>query len=156
MTTMIILSDTHGNKADIDKLATVLSESDYIVHLGDVTTDMKEVSALYPDKTYRVVGNCDFYPMGDEQILEIEGHRIFMCHGHRYGVKSSLERLAYRAKELDCDIALYGHTHEARIEEIGGVLTVNPGCMTRYSIDKSYCYLCIHGKKVVPTIVPIR
>lgn len=153
---MIILSDTHGNLAAIEKLSQIMDESDYIVHLGDVSSDMRGATERYPDKIYRCTGNCDFTSVGNEMTLEVEGHKILLCHGHKYGVKTGLEGLVNRAKELSCDIALYGHTHIARIEETDGVMTINPGCMTRYALDKSYCYLCIHGEKVVPTIVKIQ
>lgn len=155
MTTLVVLSDTHGNHEAIDKLSQIFEESDYIIHLGDVSSDMRGVASRYPQKTYRVIGNCDFSYEKDEMTLEVEGHRIFFCHGHKYGVKSDLKKLVSRAKELGCDIALYGHTHEKKIEEIDGVLTINPGCLTRYTLQKSYCYLCIHKDKVVPTLVDL-
>lgn len=157
MKTMVILSDTHGNAAAVAKLSGIFSESDCIVHLGDGTADMREVFRTYPGKTFLVAGNCDFYGGGaPELVLEAEGHRILACHGHRYGVKTDLSRLAAAAREKDCDIALYGHTHIADTHEQDGVLLINPGCMRRYAPDISYCYLVLHGKKAVPTIVPVR
>ena len=59
------------------------------------------------------------------------------------------------ARERLCDIALYGHTHAAEVREEGGVLLINPGCMTRYAARQSYCYLVIHGKKAVATLVNV-
>ena len=50
-----------------------------------------------------------------------------MTHSHLFGYQKRLERMAQTAKENDCDILLYGHTHRADVEEIGGVLTINPG-----------------------------
>lgn len=154
MKTFVILSDTHGNQESIHKLEQIFAESDYILHLGDHCTDMREVAKRFPEKTYVCAGNCDFGAAGlDEYVLEAEGHRIFFCHGHRYGVKSGHADLLRRAKELDCDIALYGHTHDAFCEQVEGVYLINPGNMTRYSAEKSYCYMCLHGEKVVPVIV---
>ena len=59
-------------------------------------------------------------------------------------------------KARGCDVVLYGHTHEASVEEQDGVLLINPGCMTRFSGKQSYCYLVIVGKKAVATIVEVR
>ncbi|HIY99711.1 MAG TPA: YfcE family phosphodiesterase, partial [Firmicutes bacterium] len=98
--------------------------------------------------------NCDFSYGLEEAVIEAEQVRIFCCHGHKYGVKSGLGRLAARAKELDCSVALYGHTHRADISEVGGVLCVNPGAAGDYT-SPSYCYLVVHGAKVTPTVVPI-
>ena len=87
-------------------------------------------------------------------MIEEEGLSVFCCHGHRYGVKSGLARLAARAKELGCEVALYGHTHRAAVEEVDGVLCVNPGSAGAYS-DASYCYLVLHAGKATATIVPL-
>ena len=153
MKTFVIISDTHRNTKPLDKIATVLAECDYIIHLGDMAGDARELMRAYPEKTYVLAGNNDFFGGESELVLDAEGRRIFACHGHRYGVKSGTERLVAAAKERLCDIALYGHTHEAEVREEDGVLLINPGCMTAYAPHKSYCYLVVNGKKAVPTIV---
>lgn len=156
MKTLVVLSDTHRNTAPLDKIATVLAECDYIIHLGDMASDAKELMRTYPEKTYVVAGNNDFFGGQSEFVLDVEGRRVFACHGHRYGVKSGTQKLVQAAKERLCDIALFGHTHEAFVGEEEGVLLINPGCMTRFSPKRTYCYLVINGPKAVPTIVEIR
>ncbi len=156
MKTIVVLSDTHRNLAPLDKIQTVLAECDYIVHLGDMASDAAGIFREWPEKTYILAGNNDFYGGEKELVLDAEGRRIFACHGHRYGVKGGTERLAAAAKERGCDVALYGHTHVAETHEEEGILLVNPGCMTRFAPRQTYCYLAIAGKKAVPTIVEIR
>ena len=147
MKTAVILSDTHGNRQAIDKLGSLFGECDYIFHLGDVSADGEYIRSSYPEKTAVINGNCDPVKLGeDETVVEIEGVRIFFTHGHLYGVKSSLKRLAARAEELGCKIAFYGHTHSAREDEINGVTLVNPGAMKRYGAV-GYCYLAVHEGK---------
>lgn len=108
-------------------------------------------------KNIYCVGKQRFFGgLPDELELEVEGRRLFACHGHRYGVKSGTERLAEAAKARGCDIALYGHTHVPDVHEEKGILMINPGCMTRYSPEKSYCYLVIEKQKAVATLVNIR
>ena len=52
----------------------------------------------------------------------------FITHGHLYGVKyGRLDSLVYAAMEQGAKIAMFGHTHEADIEEMGGVKIINPG-----------------------------
>ncbi len=155
MKTLLIFSDTHGNKKGIDSLLSLIAENDYVVHLGDGAGDMWKVRADYPDKVYVCAGNCDFYsPLPEEGILEVERCRIFYCHGHRYRVKSDLTELALAAKARDCDIALYGHTHCAKISKIEGVTLINPGTLSR-NVGKggSYCYLVVEKDKCTPVIV---
>lgn len=155
MKTLIILSDTHGNRNVAEQLSALAAENDYVVHLGDGAGDMKELRNLYPEKVYACTGNCDLYaPLPEEDVLEVEGVRIFYCHGHRYGVKNDLETLASAAKACDCQIALYGHTHLAKISVIDGVTLINPGTM-RFAPGKggSYCYLVVNKDAYTPVIV---
>ncbi len=155
MKKLIILSDTHGNRHVAEQLYALVNENDYVVHLGDGADDMRELRGLFPDKVYACAGNCDlFTPLPDEGELEVEHVKILYCHGHRYGVKEDLIRLAREAKRRDCRIALYGHTHTARIDEIDGVTLINPGSM-RFAPCKggSYCYLVINKEQVTPVIV---
>lgn len=155
MKTAIVISDSHGNRAAIEKLDPLFAESDYIFHLGDTCDDGGAIRRKYPEKTFVVNGNCDFYKLGEDEIVtEIEGVKILACHGHRYSVKRTIEPLISRAEELGCKIALYGHTHIAQIEERGGVTAVNPGNLSRYS-ENSYCYIVFHGGKAVAKIVEI-
>lgn len=154
MKTFVILSDSHGRRGAVDRVRPLFSENDYIVHLGDGSADMRSAVDAFPEKCYVMRGNCDFAYGEEECVIEAEGMRILCCHGHRYGVKSGLERLALRAKEKDCDIALYGHTHVASVETVNGVLCVNPGSLGAYA-DPSYCYLVLHCGKATPTLVPL-
>lgn len=155
MKKLVILSDSHGNTKAVEKLLPLIAENDYAIHLGDGAGDMREAASLYPDKLYVVGGNCDFFsPYPSEGELEIEYLKIFYCHGHKYGVKSDLERLALEAKRRGCDIALYGHTHRAEITTLHGVILINPGSL-RFPAGEggSYCYLVVHKDKATPTIV---
>lgn len=153
MKKIVVLSDTHGNRRDIEKLLPIMQESDFIIHLGDTSQDGNFIRNAFPDKTYLLNGNCDIVKLGENELtLQVEGVKIFACHGHLYSVKSNLYKLMNRAKELECPLALYGHTHSAQELEIDGVLTVNPGTLSRYS-NKSYCYIVINGDKAVSKIV---
>ncbi len=153
MKTVTVLSDTHGNRRALDKLDTVLRESDYILHLGDTSADGVYLRHMYGAKTVVINGNCDAAKLGeDEAVIQIEGVKIFATHGHLYSAKTTLARLAERAKALDCALALYGHTHCAREDELDGVTLINGGCMTRFAAN-SYCYLVINGGKFTHKIV---
>lgn len=155
MKSFIIVSDSHRNRAALDNLDGVFAECDYIVHLGDLSTDGGYTRNKYPDKTIVINGNCDLDKMGDdEKVVEVEGVKIFMCHGHTYGVKQALFHLAEEAKAAGCSIALYGHTHCAKVDEIDGVKLINPGNLSRYS-SNSYCYLAVHNGKATEVIVNI-
>ena len=155
MKTIVVVSDSHGNRQALDALDGIFAESDLIVHLGDTSSDGGYIRSKYPGKTEVINGNCDFISVGEkEKVINCEGINILACHGHAYSVKTTLARLAKRAKELDCRLALYGHTHEAKETEIDGVTLLNPGNLSRYS-QKSYLYLVINGDKFTQKIVRI-
>lgn len=149
MKTLVVLSDTHGNRAAIAEILGVLEEADFIVHLGDTSSDGNYVKSLFPEKCLVINGNCDFMRLGeDEKVFKVEGVSIFACHGHAYSVKSTRLKLLRRAEELSCSLALYGHTHVASEESENGVTLFNPGCLSGYSY-LSYGYVVVNGDKAV-------
>lgn len=155
MKTLVVISDTHGCKSSVEKLYEIFSENDYVIHLGDTSSDAQDILQDFPYKTIVLNGNCDLSKYGDDELtIRIENVNVFMCHGHKYGVKQNLSRLAHRAKELGCSVALYGHTHVPNICEIDGVTLINPGTMNRYSTN-TYCYLVVNGNNVVAKIVEL-
>ena len=100
MKTIVVISDTHGHRAGIEKLKPLFAENDYIIHLGDGASDMRDIVNAYPEKTFVCQGNCDFFSALPEGELEVEGVKIFFCHGHKYRVKADLSALAEEAPRL--------------------------------------------------------
>jgi putative phosphoesterase len=123
-----VVSDTHRHLYYINKVVGLVQDADVVIHLGDNVEDTEAIEKGFKGKVIGVRGNCDFSSFTPAERIEIiGGKRIFITHGHKYDVKYSLLRLKYRAKELEADIVLYGHTHEkAEIFE-EGIWFVNPG-----------------------------
>ena len=65
--------------------------------------------------------------MAETILTELGGVRLFLTHGHLFGVKSGMSRLKLEADRVGADIALFGHTHRPFLEEDGGVWYMNPG-----------------------------
>ena len=75
-----------------------------------------------------VPGNCDWGSFDEpERLLELEGVRILMLHGHTRNVKSSPLAAQYAAREWGADILLFGHTHRPLVDWDGTLYTMNPG-----------------------------
>ena len=90
--------------------------------------DSKNASASWSIDFYMVKGNCDFGAQAPETILtELGGVRLFLTHGHLFGVKTGLTRLRLEADRVGAQIALFGHTHRPLLEEDGGVWYMNSG-----------------------------
>lgn len=153
-----IISDTHGAIRTTERAIRQMGKVDLLIHLGDHYEDGVKLKERITIPLIGVKGNCDFYWEGEEEIIrEIEGHRIYMIHGHQYDVKRDLNRLYYRALELGCDIALYGHTHVPLSITWGDVLILNPGSISqpRGGAKPSYGLIDIHGPEIYGYIIEI-
>lgn len=125
---ILIVSDNHGEEK---VLSSVIRRevAEHVIHCGDFCTD---ADALPNRERMTVVrGNCDFAAVKEEEIWEGGGYRFFVTHGHRYGIKSSLTSLLYRAEEVAADIVCFGHSHTPYCSEHGGCLFVNPGSVVQ-------------------------
>lgn len=156
MKNIVVLSDTHGRKANVKTLETAFADADYIIHLGDGASDMKEIKQQYPDKTFICRGNCDFFSSSalPEGELEVEGVKIFFCHGDKYRVKSTYEKIREEAKKRGATLALFGHTHRAEIVSDGGVTLVCPGSFhAPRNLGGTYAYISVSNGNAYPVIV---
>jgi hypothetical protein len=157
MKTVLVISDTHKNMKALENLFPIMEECDYIIHLGDFSSDMKEYKKMYGEKLIVIDGNCDFFSNGEiERIIKIEEVNILCCHGHKYGVKSGLEKLKKKGLESQVNICLFGHTHNAVIIKEEKIMLINPGCMTNMSSQKTYAYIVINDKKAFAKIIHIN
>ncbi|MDD7593251.1 MAG: metallophosphoesterase [Peptoniphilaceae bacterium] len=128
MSRVFLVSDTHGRVDDAIACFRRQSEMDRIIHLGDMSWDGDEMQERLGRVVMTVRGNNDWGSSAPKElVLEIDGHRLYIVHGHRQHVQASPQFLAQAARDQGCDIALYGHTHRAAFEQVLGVWTVNPG-----------------------------
>ena len=127
MTKIIVFSDSHGAKANIDKLINE-NNFDYLIFLGDGLNDLNLYENLPNLKKVR--GNCDYFSFEkDELFLKLENKNILITHGNNYGVKRGLGALIKYAYSIDANIVLYGHTHRFAIDEINNIYFLNPGSL---------------------------
>lgn len=139
---LLVFSDSHGRGKNIlEAIDRHGGVADAIIFLGDGLSDIDSVKRKY-DKipVFSVKGNCDFYDFNDtpeEILVNFDGVKILLCHGHKYGVKSSLTRILYRCAELEADAVFFGHTHipmetmEYVAEKM--IQIFNPGSIGSYS-----------------------
>ena len=127
--TWMIASDIHGSALYCGKMLDAFEKerADRLILLGDLLYhgprndlpeeyDPKAVIRLlngYRGKIFAVRGNCEaevdqmvleFPVMADYALLELQGHTVFITHGHVYN-RNSLPSLQ------DGDILLHGRTH---------------------------------------------
>lgn len=124
-----VFSDSHGSVSKMTE-AVRRVRPDVIIHLGDYERDGQTLRAEFPGTPfYAVRGNCDIGGRApDRDIVPLGPVKAFITHGHLYNVKwGRFDSLVYAAQEQGAKIAMFGHTHEADYEELGGVKLINPG-----------------------------
>lgn len=127
--TIVVVSDTHGNRDMLNKVIDDCYPFDMIIHCGDGVRDI--CAADIPEKSavLMVNGNTDIYSGCDaDEILteEISGRTVMITHGHLFGVKTGLSRLMHEAEYCRAEVVLFGHTHEQFFRG-GPPLFFNPG-----------------------------
>lgn len=154
---LLVLSDTHGA---VNKLATFYNMSgvfSHVLFLGDGWRDVEDLKYVFPTQFAAVRGNCDpDCPWSEEYTFWAGSIRVFMTHGHRYGVKYGLETLAAAAKANGASVALYGHTHKADVRYVEGVLCINPGHVSYPYNTATYAVIDIEGDQILPKIIKIE
>ena len=90
---LTVFSDSHGSSGALrESIELHRRDTDCFIFLGN---GCREAVPLLEDcgKAYQVVpGNCDMFVGGmpESLTLDLGAARIFICHGHRYGVKGTL------------------------------------------------------------------
>ncbi len=145
---VMILSDSHGGFGAMTRAIEKEGKIDMIIHAGDVVRDAEDLMALYPrQRIVFVRGNNDFWERdaADERFFTFDNVKIFLTHGHNYGVKYSLAKLKKHARDLGADVCIFGHTHSAYNKTENGIIMFNPG-----SVMRSYGILETNGGR--PTV----
>lgn len=123
-----IVSDTHDRV--LPALHAALAGVDEILHAGDIASAeaLAELETIAP--LIAVAGNMDDSALAQrlpaETLLERDGVRIALVHGHRVG-HASVDDLAERFGDRGVDLVVWGHIHEPVSEERAGVRYFNPG-----------------------------
>lgn len=141
---VIVMSDSHRRYGIVDEVMNAHPDAYAYIHCGDLQEDRRRYPALIVVK-----GNGDYDPtMLKEMCLTIHGHRIYITHSHLFPYYQKLQHLVSKAKQEQCDIVLYGHTHIPYMEEISGVTIINPGSLyyNRDYSKPSYVILTLSDK----------
>lgn len=155
---LIIASDIHGSAYWCGRLVELIESEnpDRIVLLGDLLyhgprndlprdyAPKQVIPALsrYADQILAVRGNCEaevdqmvlpFPCMADYALLEADGVRMYLTHGHHAG-PDALPPLP------EGTVLLSGHTHVKLDKTVGGIRCLNPGSV---SIPKDGSHSCM-------------
>ena len=125
---ILLVSDSHGDYASLDRLAASYPDMDLYLHAGDSEQDEWSIKPFISVTEYLIIPS----PYGN----------IFVQH------------TPYVSKELlnkhNAKIVIHGHTHIRRNEMKHDILYVNPGALNyaRDKFDGSYAILDIESNSV--------
>jgi len=119
-----VISDTHGYLDP--QVSTLFRGVEHILHAGDIghpsiLTDLEQLAPVTA-----VLGNNDFgLPLHETEVVELAG-RKFLIH-HILVPGAPHDRIKSRLAREDPDVVVFGHSHQAHCQVIGGTLYFNPG-----------------------------
>ena len=147
-----VISDTHGKLAAAARNALV--GVDRILHAGDI--DGPEILKLLDDiaPVTAVRGNMDHGSWADDlpsaDLISIGGTMIYMLH--------NLDALDLDPVAAGVSAVISGHTHQAHMETIHGVLYLNPGSAShgRYGSSSSIAIIKLAQGRIRPEILTLE
>lgn len=151
---LLIFSDSHGRMGGMLEIAEK-ERPDEILHLGDCWEDAKTLAFAFPQiPTVMVPGNCDRCAGQQETLLlEREGWKLLLGHGHQWRVKSGGAPALAAAREAGADLLLYGHTHVALCLQDSGIWVLNPGTVGGVWAPASYGVVTLEPGRLEPRVV---
>ena len=93
---ILVFSDSHRYVRSM-YAAMEDGKPDLVLHLGDMLRDAEELSYAYPQQSIVMVpGNCDGWTTQPlQKLLDIQGKKLLLSHGHIWQVKSGYERRVF-------------------------------------------------------------
>jgi putative phosphoesterase len=154
-----IVADTHSPEflPELpDELFRRLRGVDLILHAGDVGGEetLRRLRELAPVEAVRGDHDGDMGELPIWREVALGGRRIVIVHGNRsHLVEEPVTLLGtltlgllwpgggvvegVRRQFPLADVIVYGHTHRARVDEVGGTLLVNPGAVYMVTAEEA-------------------
>ena len=148
MIRLALVSDSHGAAGFLEQAVPRLRDCQALCHMGDTARDGVRLAERLGILCHAVAGNCDVFPTAPRELtLTVEGFRILLIHGDRYGVKC-LTRLSFRARAAEADIVLCRpHPHPLR-----GSGWPHPVHQSRRPDERPLCPVGVSPNGPVPVI----
>lgn len=129
---ILVTSDSHGNYRLLNKAIEAGKPFDTLIFLGDGENDFYNVTRnLTGINTYCVRGNNDWNGYSAlSTAIEVDNYKIFLCHGHQSELWQGYDGLLSSARQNDCEIVLFGHTHVRHHSCENGIHLFNPGSVS--------------------------
>lgn len=146
-----LISDTHGLLRK--NAVAALTGVDLIIHAGDIDNSLviDELERVAP--VHAVRGNMDIKP----GVAALPHYLTVKAGTACIGVIHNRHHLNNDPSTDGLSVIVHGHTHKSSIEEIAGILYVNPGSAgpRRSNRAPSIGILTFKKGRIIPTIIPL-
>lgn len=128
---ILVISDSHGRNDDVKHVIEQVGNFDMLIHCGDIERGDDYIRSLVTCPVHMVSGNNDYnLDLPSQKIIEVEGYKILITHGHRYYVNGGIGHLEDYALANGIDVAMFGHTHRPFINIEDNLTILNPGSIS--------------------------
>jgi phosphoesterase, MJ0936 family len=128
---ILVVSDTHRQHRALEEVLLRVGAIDAMIHLGDAEGREDYIEALLDCPLHIIKGNNDvFVRIPSEEEFYLGKYKVFICHGHQYGVGRGVNKIKEEAKKRQADIAMFGHTHIPFLQIEEEVTLLNPGSIS--------------------------
>jgi len=152
-----VVSDSHRYLVSLEYAVKQMGKIDMLLHAGDLYSDAEHIEGLIGVPVIAVAGNCDYINAPSEREITIAGKKIFLVHGHKFGVKLGIERIGYYAEEKGYDVVIFGHTHTPLVTKWGETLLLNPGSvgLPRGTNQRTFGIIELRAQELQGRILPL-
>ncbi len=127
---IIVVSDTHRKNDNYFKVLQ-MHRPDMVIHCGDAEGSEYALTQAAECPVFIVLGNNDFFSCLPRDLeLNVGRYKVWVTHGHNYGVSVGNETVKKEAQARGADIVMYGHTHRPVIDIGDKVTALNPGSLS--------------------------
>ncbi|MBE6147521.1 MAG: phosphodiesterase [Firmicutes bacterium] len=162
---LLIISDIHGIKTNLDKIREVYikEKCDKLVVLGDIyyigprnnmipgydINEVKKFLESFKEDIICLMGNCDSiidkqitnFPMIPElEYIPLDGLNLYFTHGHTYNM-DNYEKIIGNA------VLIYGHLHIPFIKQSDNKYFINPGSISLPKDGNLPTYMIYENRK---------
>ncbi len=128
---ILVVSDTHGRDGNLEYVLEESGPLDLLIHCGDVEGNEDYICEIAGCPVHMVAGNNDFFSdLNREEEFDLGEYRVWLTHGHNYGVSMGTGFIAEEARSRGVQIVMFGHTHRPYLEQEEDLTVLNPGSLS--------------------------
>lgn len=128
---ILIVSDTHRKNDNYFRILKKQGKLDMIIHCGDIEGSEYALSESADCPVFMISGNNDFFSeLPRDRELNVGNYKVWVTHGHYYGVSLGIEMLKQEARSRGVQVVMFGHTHRPCIDIEDDLVAINPGSLS--------------------------